>query len=192
MCNDCIYYLVTLQVFQYDESISCFAPFLGFGLVAVVYCSVVSLPGLLLFICARRPAHHYNKSHVVCMHIAASHSFPFLFSLLFLLYRSHPPFPLPSLAISHLSSPPHLPHFCFSSPSLSLSLIFSSPSSTHLGSIQKYKPYLYRFAIGVKDEHSWFRGCDIARRLPFVLIAFFVVLGRPSIILVSIVYLVCK
>ena len=130
---------------------------------------------------------------IISLMLYCSISFiPFSFLSPFPICRSHPPFPLPSLAISRLSSPPHLPHFCFSSPSLSLSLIFSSPSSTHLGSIQKYKPYLYRFAIGVKDEHSWFRGCDIARRLPFVLIAFFVVLGRPSIILVSIVYLVCK
>ena len=105
--------------------------------------------------------HHYNKSHIVCMHIAAIGGISFVpFSLLssFPIYCSHPPFPLPSLAISCLSSPPHLPHFASHHP---LSLSFSSPSSTHLGSIQKYKPYLCRCAIGVKDEHSWFRGWNI-------------------------------
>ena len=74
--------------------------------------------------------HHYNKSHVVCMHIAAIGGISFVpFSLLspFPIYRSHPPFLLFSLAISCLSSPPHLLHFCFSSPSLSLFLLFSLP-----------------------------------------------------------------
>ena len=49
---------VTLQVFQYDGSTSCFTPFLGFffffGLVTVVL-FVIPLPGFLMFICVKRP-----------------------------------------------------------------------------------------------------------------------------------------
>ena len=68
---------------------------------------------------------------------------------------------------------------------LTVSVCASVCLSVCLSVFQKYKHYADVLTIGLKDKHSWFGGWDIARRLPFVLIAFFVVLGRPSIILVS-------
>ena len=37
---------------------------------------------------------------------------------------------------------------------------------------------------GLKKERRWFVGYDIARRLPFVLIGYFTVQARPSLVLV--------
>ena len=38
---------------------------------------------------------------------------------------------------------------------------------------------------GLKHRHLWWGGWDIGRRLPFVVISFFVVLSRPSLVLVK-------
>ena len=90
-----------------------------------------------------------------------------------------PPSLPPSLSPSlPLSLSPSLPLSL--SPSLSPSLPFSlSPFL-----LQQFQHYADVLTDGLKYKHSWFGGWDIARRLPFVLIGFFVVLGRPSIILV--------
>ena len=122
--------------------------------------------------------HHYNRSYIVCMHIAAISGISFVhFSLLspFPIYCSHPPpFPLLSLAISHLSSLP----ISLTSASLSLSLIFLPLFHTlRLNTaIQALFMQMCYWCQG-RAEHSCFEGWDIARRLPFVLIPFFVVLG---------------
>ena len=106
-------------------------------------------------------------------------------SPLFLLF-----FPLfPSFSLPYLSLSSPFFSTSFLSPSIfplsSLSPHSLLPPIPHMLSLQKYKHYADVLTIGLKDKHSWFGGWDIARRLPFVLIAFFVVLGRPSIILVS-------
>lgn len=52
--------------------------------------------------------------------------------------------------------------------------------------LQKFQHYADVLIDGLKDEHRWWGGWDIFRRLPFVVISFCFVYGRPSLILVSI------
>ena len=127
----------------------------------------------------------------ILQQLVASHLFPFLFSLLFLYIAL-------ILLLFHFSLLPS--PACLPSPSPSLLLLslsfsyFFSPLFHTLRlntAIQSLFMQMCYWCQG-QAEHSWFEGWDIARRLPFVLIAFFVVLGRPSIILVSVVDLVCK
>ena len=50
---------------------------------------------------------------------------------------------------------------------------------------QRFQQYADVLTKGLKTKHHWWGGWDIGRRLPFVIIAFFIVLLRPSIVLVS-------
>ncbi len=49
---------------------------------------------------------------------------------------------------------------------------------------QYFQAYADVLTDGLTARHLWWGGWDIGRRLPFVVISFFVVLSRPSLVLV--------
>lgn len=52
-------------------------------------------------------------------------------------------------------------------------------------SLQMFQHYADVLTQGLKTKHRWWGGWDLGRRLPFVVIAAFIVHVRPSVILVS-------
>ena len=127
----------SIQVFQYDGSISCFTPFLGFffffGLVTVVL-FVIPLPGFLMFICVKRPPVSLALYNITIYYWWCLIPFPPSPSPLSSLPSLSPslPFLLPPLPFPLILFLFHFFSFSFHLPPLSpLSPFSSPPHSTH-------------------------------------------------------------
>ena len=51
--------------------------------------------------------------------------------------------------------------------------------------LQQFQHYSDVLTEGLKKEHRWWGGWEIGRRVLFIIISYFIVLTRPSLILVS-------
>ena len=80
------------------------------------------------------------------------------------------------------------PFVIFFAIGLVLVVLFVAPSPFVLGFIilkrrQRFQQYVDVLTKGLQNKHRWWAGWDIGRRLPFVFVAYLVVLGRPSLVL---------
>ena len=50
---------------------------------------------------------------------------------------------------------------------------------------QRFQQYADVLTEGLRSDRRWFGGWDLGRRLPFVIIGYFTVQARPSLVIVS-------